>query len=122
MNKIFNKILNFKLFDTKLGEKNNNLNFAHKIPAVLGKTKYSKWCYDNKNKINIFHYWWILWINGISMYHNGERTQIIQKSYISLIFNWVGKRFTYLIDNSKNFIYLFYIILFIYIIYCYVYD
>ena len=37
MNKIFNKVLNFKLFDTKLGEKNNNLNFAHKIPAVLGK-------------------------------------------------------------------------------------
>ena len=48
------------------------------------------------------------------MYHNDERTQIIQKSYISLIFNWIGKSFTHLIDNPKNFIYLFYIILFIY--------
>lgn len=56
-----NKILNYRLFYSKFGEKNKNLNFAHKTPVVLGKTIKSNWAYDNTEQINIFHYWLILW-------------------------------------------------------------
>lgn len=52
-----NKILNYRLFYSKLGEKNKNLNFAHKIPVVLVKTIKSKWAYDNAEQLNIFQYW-----------------------------------------------------------------
>ena len=91
--KVLNKILNYKLFYSKLGDK------FYKIPVVLGKTIKSKWVGDKTQQINIFAYWIILWVNGISIYKDNTRIQIIQKSYCYYICKWIIQRITKLIDN-----------------------
>ena len=96
MKKILNKILNYRLFNTKLGDK------MHYVPAVFGKTIKSNWAYDDTEQINIFEYWKILWVNGISHYKNGVRIERIQRSYFYYIFTWFGKRITNLLDNILN--------------------
>ena len=92
------KILNYKLFNSKLGDE------QHCIPVVLGKTITSKWVGDTSEQINILEYWKILWFNGISHYKNGIRTEIVQKSYFYYIFKWILDRITKLIDNIINII------------------
>ena len=98
MNNFLNKILNYKLFNSKLGDK------RHYIPVVLGKTIKSNWMYDNTEQINIFEYWKILWFNGISHYKDGIRTERIQRSYFYYIFNWIIERITNLLNNILNII------------------
>ena len=98
MKNIINRILNYKLFTSKLGDK------YFQIPVVLGKTIESKWFGDTNQQINILKYWCILWFNGISIYNDGKRIERIQRSYIYYILNWLFNRVTVFFDNILSII------------------